>query len=132
MDEADDFMKEKEQAQPQIKKSGVFVPTLTEQYMEEYSAFSVFIGKYGAAYADKDEHMGRFEIFAQNYREMKTHNAKFAAGEVGWEKDMNQFADLTADEFQERYLSNSFRGKPAILNDSLIGMDEDVHRPHMV
>jgi len=37
---------------------------MTEQYMEEYSAFSEFIGRYGASYANKDEHMGRFDIFA--------------------------------------------------------------------
>ena len=36
---------------------------LDELYVEEYSAFSVFIGKYGRSYATKNEHYNRFDIF---------------------------------------------------------------------
>ena len=96
------------------KKSGVFVPSMTEQEMDEYSAFSEFIGKYGASYASKDEHMARFDIFQANYRDIKAHNEKYVAGQVSFEKAVNQFADLTAEEFHARYLSNSFVGKPAL------------------
>ena len=98
------------------RKSGVFVQSMTEQEMDEYSAFSEFIGKYGASYASKDEHMARFDIFQKNYREIRAHNEKYMAGDVGYEKAVNQFADLSAEEFHARYLSNSFIGKPELHN----------------
>ena len=102
--------------------------------MEEYSAFSEFIGKYGASYAGKDEHMGRFDTFAVNYRDIKAHNARFEAGEVTWEKTVNQFSDLTEEEFTARYLSNSFIGKPDLPPDfkQEPDVEHDDHRPHVV
>lgn len=77
--------------------------------MEEYSAFSQFIGKYGSSYATKDVHMAKFETFRANYRDIKAHNEQHASGELTWTKVVNQFADLTADEFDERYLSAKLR-----------------------
>lgn len=62
---------------------------MTDEYMEEYSAFSVFIGQYGRSYATKDEHMGRFEVFQANYRDVKAHNARYEAGETSWTKGVN-------------------------------------------
>ena len=116
------------------KKSGVSVPSMTEQEMDEYSAFSEFIGKYGASYSSKDEHMARFDIFQTNYRDIKSHNEKYVAGEVSYEKAVNQFADLSAEEFHARYLSNSFVGKPALKDFDLSENLEEEHesRPHMV
>lgn len=35
---------------------------------------------------------------------MKDHNLKYAAGEETYELEMNGFADLTSDEFAEKYL----------------------------
>ena len=36
-------------------------------YMEEYAAFSSFIGQYGRTYATKNEHSDRFETFRMHY-----------------------------------------------------------------
>ena len=105
VEETNKFMEVRPDAKP-------MVPALTDQYMEEYSAFSVFIGTHGRSYATKDEHMGRFDNFVVNYRDVKAHNERFAAGELGWEKAVNQFSDFTAEEFHERYLSATFLDKP--------------------
>jgi len=58
-------------------------------YMEEYAAFSSFIGQYGRTYATKNEHSDRFETFRMHYKEIKEHNQKFETGEVGFEKAIN-------------------------------------------
>jgi len=65
------------------------VPKLSDTYMEEYSAFSQFIAKYGRSYATINEHEGKFETFRTNYRDIKEHNQRHAAGEVAWTKVVN-------------------------------------------
>ena len=82
VEETNKFM----EVRPVATKSGNH---LSEQYMDEYSAFSEFIGRYGRSYASKDEHMGRFDVFTTNYRDVKAHNERFAAGELEWEKAVN-------------------------------------------
>lgn len=134
VDEANKFMKESPASSDLSQVSGVYVPNMSEQYMNEYSAFSEFIGRHGRSYASKDEHMGRFDVFVVNYRDVNAHNARFAAGEVTWEKAVNQFTDMTEQEFHERYLSNTFIDKP-VLDDLDYAEDEeeeDSSRPHMV
>ena len=57
--------------------------------MEEYSAFSKFIGKYGRSYATHGEHYDKFEAFKLSYRDVKAHNEKYKSGEVTWKKTIN-------------------------------------------
>jgi len=45
--------------------------------VEEFSAFSEFIAKYGRSYATKNEHMSKFETFRANYRDIKAHNVLY-------------------------------------------------------
>lgn len=128
VEDANKFMEEK----PDVV-AGPMVPSISEQYMEEYSAFSEFIGRHGRSYATKDEHMGRFDIFKLNYRDVKAHNEKYQAGEIGWEKAVNQFTDMTAEEFHARYLSADFLDKPDLPEISESEIEEtDDSRPHMV
>jgi len=47
------------------------------------------MGKYGRSYASVDEHMGKFDVFAENYRAVKEHNERFSKGETTWEKAVN-------------------------------------------
>lgn len=79
-------------SQPKVvhsKEPSGTVKQLDPGYMEEYSAFSEFVGKFGRSYATKDEHMTRFEAFRVNYRDIKSHNSRFDAGEVTWTKVIN-------------------------------------------
>ena len=85
------------------------MPKLDKTYVEEFSAFSEFIAKYGRSYATKNEHMSKFETFRVNYRDIKAHNVLYDSGEVSWSKTINQFTDMTANEFESLYLSSGLR-----------------------
>ena len=85
--------------------SGKIVKELDPQFEEEYMAFSEFIGKYGRSYATMNDHQSKFEIFQTNYREIKAHNQRHEAGEHSWTKVINQFSDMTSEEFNARYHS---------------------------
>ena len=72
--------------------------------------------------------MGKFDIWTLKYREMKEHNAKYERGETTWTKTMDQFADMTEEEFTARYLSAGLV-KP---ERKMTVESESVERPHMV
>ena len=109
-----------EQYRPSSKRSnqrtdGSPVEQLDPDYLEKYSAFSRFIRDFGRSYAGKDEHHERYEIFAANYDAIQEHNAKYEAGEEGYlfKKGINQFSDLTKEEFNARYHGRGLK-KPAV------------------
>ena len=105
--------------------SGTVVKELDAQFEEEFSAFSEFIGKYGRSYATKNDHMGKFEVFRANYRDIVAHNERHAAGELTWTKAVNHFSDLTPEEFHATYLQAQMR-KPETLKEV------KNQKPHMV
>ena len=103
--------------------------TVSDQYEEEYSAFAEFMGKYGRSYGTFDEHMEKFDVFAKNYRDVKQHNQLFEQGEVTWQKAINQFADMTQEEFHQTYLSAMLK-TPAAKSEQT---SHDIKgRPHIV
>ncbi|XP_042452450.1 oryzain alpha chain-like [Zingiber officinale] len=56
----------------------------------------------------------RFEVFKDNLRRVDEHNAAADRGEHSFRLAINQFADLTNEEFRARYLGNfSRRKRPA-------------------
>ena len=120
MNKANEMLEKKEFVQQPLRD----IPKMTPEYEEEYSAFSEFIGKFGRSYATFDEHNGKFETFRVNYRDVKEHNLRFDAGEVTWTKAINQFADMSKEEFSKRYLSAELN-KPEVLN-------KPETKPHMV
>jgi len=63
------------------------------------------MARYGRSYASKTEVDTRFEIFANNYDDIKAHNEQFEAGTTLFQKGVNKFSDLTKDEFNARYHS---------------------------
>ena len=71
---------------------------------EKQAAFAQFIAEYGRSYASKNAIEERFDIFSQNYDKIKAHNANetrtFTMG-------LNEFADMTVEELNSRYFSNS-------------------------
>jgi C1A family cysteine protease len=69
--------------------------------------FTNWMLTHGKQYASPIEHAYRQEIFQQNLVRIQAHNAKNAT----WTMGVNQFADLTAEEFRSRY-SSRYHAKP--------------------
>ena len=67
----------------------------------QWREFSAFLDKYHKRYSTINEFANRFEIFKTNYLEILSHNAdhnhNFTLG-------VNQFTDLTPEEFKAQYL----------------------------
>jgi C1A family cysteine protease len=61
--------------------------------------FSDFTQRYNKTYS-ADEYDLRYDIFRNNLERIRTHNEK----DLSWKLGINQFADLTSDEFRMRYL----------------------------
>jgi len=65
----------------------------------EQEAFLSFKAEHGKTYKNQVEEITRFNIFTKNVREIEEHNALFKQGHVSYEKGINQFSDLTQEEF---------------------------------
>lgn len=50
-------------------------------------------------YVDPTEDARRKEIFKQSLIDIEEHNAKYKQGLVSWYKGINQFTDITKEEF---------------------------------
>ncbi|KAH1028829.1 hypothetical protein HUJ05_002157 [Dendroctonus ponderosae] len=64
------------------------------------STFQSFKLKHSKNYSNQVEEAKRLAIFTENFREIEEHNALYAAGLVSYNKSVNQFTDLTIDEFK--------------------------------
>lgn len=60
--------------------------------------FDIWRSTYGKSYATVEEHVGRLQVFYQNKFIVEQHNA----GNHSWTMHLNEFADLTHQEFNER------------------------------
>jgi len=63
-------------------------------------AYLDFIAVHGRSYASKDEIDHRYNIFEQNYLEIMEHNS---IPNAQFEIEVNQFADVSEEEFYEKY-----------------------------
>lgn len=61
--------------------------------------FNDFTQRYNKTYSADDYDL-RYDIFRNNLEKIRTHNQK----NLSWKLGVNQFADLTAEEFRMRYL----------------------------
>ncbi|VEN43618.1 unnamed protein product [Callosobruchus maculatus] len=62
-------------------------------------AFTVI--EHGKTYRSLSEDEKRFSIFQSNLRFIEDHNDRFSRGETSYSMKINQFGDLTAEEFKE-------------------------------
>ncbi|ALC40945.1 Cp1, partial [Drosophila busckii] len=76
--------------------------SLTEVLNSEWSSFK---SNFGRGYKSLKEELQRREIFISNKRLINEHNKRFRAGLESFEKGVNQFSDLTFEEFERLYLS---------------------------
>ena len=68
---------------------------------EHSQAFGHFISKYRKSYATNEEFAYRQEVFLHNYHHIMNHNM-MNSGEEGYFMVVNEFADLTGEEFASR------------------------------
>merc|ERR1712080_543329 len=76
--------------------------------VERYHAkeFSTFMNKFGKSYATSEESKLRFDIFKANLQKMHAHNSR---KDVSWKMGINQFSDLTDEEFEAVHLAATSR-----------------------
>lgn len=67
----------------------------------EWQNFKLFHGK---NYRDPNEELLRLKIYQSNLDEIKEHNRMYEQGLVTYSLQMNEFGDLTEEEFEEMYL----------------------------
>jgi len=75
-------------------------PLSDEEYTTMWSAFK---GDFKKAYESVEEHAGRFAVFKDNIDFITSHNAR--AAEHGYTVGLNQFADMTRQEFKKTMLT---------------------------
>lgn len=77
--------------------------TLQDSFMHE--RHEQWMARYGKVYKDLQEKEARFKIFKENVNYIEASNN---AGDKSYKLDMNQFADLTNEEFKAP--RNRFKG----------------------
>jgi cathepsin L len=71
---------------------------------KDYSReFNHFVASFDKHYTPEERAL-RYQVFADNMAFIEQHNAKFARGESTFTVGVNQFADLTSDEFADLVL----------------------------
>jgi len=75
-----------------------------------------FKSEHGKAYATLEEETARYKIFLSNLQAIQAHNKEYENGQHSYEMGMNQFGDLTNEEFGAQM--NGLR-KPANNDESI-------------
>ncbi|KAG1702414.1 Cathepsin L [Nymphon striatum] len=65
----------------------------------ELESWHNFKAKFGKSHGSFREEMKRMDVFVSNLRFVKEHQAKFAAGKVSYNVAINEYADMTTQEF---------------------------------
>jgi cathepsin L len=63
-----------------------------------------FKTQFGKVYESSSEEVRRMKIWMENKAEVERHNEEFDRGKVSYRQAVNNFADMTAIEVEERYL----------------------------
>jgi C1A family cysteine protease len=90
--------------------------------------FDYFNSKYRNSYNDVDEYAKRYQIFRDNYKFISEHN-KYDAGTKGYTLAVNKFADLTNQEYQDKYLGFAGKGKNFVSKEQAQPSIEDFIKP---
>lgn len=57
--------------------------------------------KFNKNYASASEHQARYEAFKSNLVDIEEHNIRYEQGLETWYKAVNQFTDMTPEEFKK-------------------------------
>ena len=83
--------------------------------------FSEWMTNHGKSYVSEEERSYRMRVWAHNERLVKQFNQE----EHSWKVGMNKFADLTNEEYQQKYLLPTMTYSPAELNDAIAVTEVD-------
>lgn len=72
-------------------------------------AFSAWMSRHGKTYGSDEEYLYRLSIFNQNGKYVEEHNKLFQEGVYSFDLELNMFADLTNQEYRDRYLMKDFQ-----------------------
>jgi len=81
--------------------------------LSDHAAWSDFKLTHKKGYQNKLEEQLRFQVFQDNLKRIEEHNAKYNNGEVSYYLAVNQFADMTAEEFSAR-MNRQIATKPKL------------------
>nr|XP_023021655.1 crustapain-like [Leptinotarsa decemlineata] len=73
------------------------------EFLSDDEEWSNFKSKFNKVYNTPEEEVRRFEIFKDNLNHVREHQKKYDAGEVTYSLGINDFSDLTTEEFKIRY-----------------------------
>ena len=73
------------------------------------TSFFDWASQYNKTYDTFAEVLNRENIFNANLARINSHNAN---GSASWSMDLNQFADLTGDEFRQQYVTGGYFANP--------------------
>ncbi|MCI3751392.1 hypothetical protein MQC27_24985 [Escherichia coli] len=101
----------------------VATPSLRQQWQN-------FKAEHGRRYASVQEERYRLSVFEQNQQFIDDHNARFENGEVTFTLQMNQFGDMTSEEFTATM--NGFLNVPSRRPTAILRADPDETLPKEV
>lgn len=83
----------------------IFISLFTsiKSYEDDWKKFTSFQQQFNKVYSNLDEVERRFTIFKNNLKTITTHNSLF---NQNFTLGVNQFTDLTSDEFRKQYTTN--------------------------
>jgi len=65
-----------------------------------YAVWRDFKSTHNKSYDTTEEESARFHVFIDNHRKIETHNSEYEAGRKSFQLGMNQFGDMTNEEFR--------------------------------
>ncbi|XP_076269475.1 cathepsin L-like [Rhynchophorus ferrugineus] len=77
-----------------ILACAILMATASEELWDQFKI------KHGKTYTTEEEHSLRYKIFTQNLADIEEHNKQYEQGLVSWYKAVNQFSDMTPEEFK--------------------------------
>nr|XP_023021654.1 trophozoite cysteine proteinase [Leptinotarsa decemlineata] len=80
------------------------------QLLSDEEEWNKFKSKHEKSYESSSEEARRFEIFKENLKKIREHNKRYDAGKESYYQGVNQFTDLTPEEFKDRY-TGGFKGR---------------------
>lgn len=84
------------------------IASLLSYSVPEYSAYMVYLNRYGKSYGTMQELDMRMELFTQKAQEIKQLNSELTTSRVGF----NEYSDWTQGELQAVFYPNGTQSKP--------------------
>ncbi|CAG9833352.1 unnamed protein product [Diabrotica balteata] len=78
--------------------------------LNDQEQFAEFKQKFQKSYESPEEDKNRFKIFQENLRKIEEHNKKYEKGETTYTMGINQFSDMSPEEWANK--NHGYRPRP--------------------